>query len=101
MDMDTSIWQSVFNDTPPVLRWVITVLTLGLFALAGYIWRRQNARLDRHDERLSKLEDNERYWAERAEIREMVQHLDNKLDSGFKALHSRIDRLSDHGDSRR
>lgn len=55
---DPDVWQLIFEQTPTVLRWVLGVLTLGIFTLAGvlYKWHRQDLaevhqRIDMMDER--------------------------------------------------
>ena len=33
------MWEMLFEQTPTVWRWIFIILSGGLFALAGYIWR--------------------------------------------------------------
>ncbi|SDO72193.1 hypothetical protein SAMN04487957_110123 [Halomonas shengliensis] len=53
------VWQLVFEQTPAVLRWVLGVLTMGIFTLAGvlYRWHRDDlkevhVRMDRLEKRM-------------------------------------------------
>ena len=41
------VWAQLFEQTPVALRWVLGVLTLGLFTLAGVLWRWNRADLIR------------------------------------------------------
>ncbi|MCH4563362.1 hypothetical protein MKP05_09490 [Halomonas sp. EGI 63088] len=40
------VWQMIFEQTPAVLRWALGILTLGIFSLAGllYRWHRDDLR---------------------------------------------------------
>ena len=42
--VDYDVWDAVFNQTPVVIRWILGALTLGVFTLAGalYRWNRQD-----------------------------------------------------------
>ena len=41
------VWHLVFEQTPPAIRWVLGVATLGLFTLAGMLWRWQRRDVER------------------------------------------------------
>jgi len=61
MDPKTpDIWTLVFQQTPTIIRWVLGILTMGIFTLAGvlYRWHRDDMRalydrVDRLDSRLT------------------------------------------------
>ena len=61
MDPKTpDIWTLVFQQTPTVIRWMLGILTMGIFTLAGvlYRWHRDDMRalydrVDRLDSRLT------------------------------------------------
>jgi hypothetical protein len=51
MDPKTpDIWELVFQQTPTIIRWMLGILTMGIFTLAGvlYRWHRDDMR-DLHD----------------------------------------------------
>lgn len=54
--MTDNLWERLFEQTPVIFRYVMTMLTLGIFALAGtlYRWRRDDIR--RIHERIDRLE---------------------------------------------
>lgn len=73
------VWQLIFVQTPPVLRWVLGILTFGLFTVVGMLWRWQvrnvervetqiHSRMDREMEQLhSRLDETNRLLVEIAQ----------------------------------
>lgn len=65
------VWDAIFNQTPTVLRWALGMLTMGVFTLAGILYR-----INRND-----LEQITRQ--QKADVKEMHDRMDrfeNKLD---------------------
>lgn len=46
------VWSLIFEQTPLLLRWVLGVLTLGIFTLAGMLWRWNRADLQRVEQQV-------------------------------------------------
>jgi len=44
---DPAIWTLIFEQTPVLLRWILGILTLGIFTLAGMLWRWNRTDLQR------------------------------------------------------
>jgi hypothetical protein len=60
LDSPIDVWHLIFEQTPSVLRWVLGVLTLGIFTLAGvlYRWHREDMRhVNNRIDRLEKTMD--------------------------------------------
>ena len=53
---DLNIWEMVFNQTPTVLRYALGVLTLGLFTLAGVLYRFHRADMIEMHRRIDRME---------------------------------------------
>lgn len=53
-----NVYEMMFEQTPAVLRWVLTILTCGIFGLASllYKWHREDMR--QMHQRMDKLEDH-------------------------------------------
>lgn len=51
-----NVWELLFEQTPIVLRYVLTMLTLGIFALAGTLYRWHRDDLRHVNERIDRLE---------------------------------------------
>jgi hypothetical protein len=53
---DIKVWDLIFDQTPTVLRYTLGILTLGIFTLAGvlYRWHREDMREMHH--RVDRLE---------------------------------------------
>lgn len=73
------IWQLIFEQTPSVLRWALGVLTLGIFTLAGvlYRWHRDDLR-EVHD-RVDRLEN--RIEAQHVETNRLLFEIANNTRS--------------------
>lgn len=54
------VWRLLFEQTPTTLRWMLGVLSAGLFTIASYVYRRNMDRVDRMekyiDERIRETE---------------------------------------------
>lgn len=44
---DPGVWYKLFEQTPTIIRWAFTVLSFGLFAVAGWAWRMQTRNVER------------------------------------------------------
>jgi len=53
------VYQLLFDQTPVVIRWLLGVLTLGLFSLAGWVWKRQESQMDKVRKELHERMDRE------------------------------------------
>ena len=51
------VWELIFNQTPIVLRWVLGVLTLGVFTLASVLYRWHRADMKEMHDRVDRLEE--------------------------------------------
>ena len=51
-----NVWEALFEQTPAILRYVLGVLTLGLFSLAGVLYRWHRDDLAQVNERIDRLE---------------------------------------------
>ena len=69
--MDHNFWVMLFEHTPPFLRWVLGVLTCGLYFLARYVWRN-------HVHRVHAVEAR-------------IDNLHGEMHTGFRETHARID----------
>lgn len=70
---DHNIWVLLFEQTPAVLRWVLIVLTGGIFWLLQRIYLNHKSRVD-------KLEN-------------LIINNETKVDTNFKDLHKKVDKL--------
>lgn len=53
---DPNIWEMVFNQTPPLLRFVLGVLTVGLFTLASVLYRWHRADMKEMHDRMDRMD---------------------------------------------
>ncbi len=79
---DPNIWYLVFENTPPALRWLLGVLSCGLFLLARHVWKRNM-------ERLHVIEQSQKQFATNGRI----DKLENSMNEGLKTIHGRMDDL--------
>lgn len=56
LDSPIDVWELIFMQTPAVLRWVLGVLTLGIFTLAGVLYRWHREDMRQVNERIDRLE---------------------------------------------
>jgi len=82
MPHNPDIWFLLYEQTPPLLRWLFGLLTAGLYFLARYIWRQRQ-------ERIAVLE----ALVRSAATTDDITRLEHSLDGGLKAVHSRMDEL--------
>lgn len=59
-----NVWEALFDHTPTPIRYALGILTLGIFTLAGAIWR----------------------WN-----RSDFKRLEDKVDNNIRSIHQRID----------
>lgn len=64
-----NVWEQLFEQTPLIFRYVMTTLTLGIFALAGvlYRWHRDdmkgvNERIDRLEKTVATQHSETNHW---------------------------------------
>ena len=50
------IWTLLFEQTPVILRWALGVLTLGIFTLAGVLYRWHRSDMDEIHRRMDRME---------------------------------------------
>ncbi|GAA0586599.1 hypothetical protein ACFQH5_20290 [Halomonas salifodinae] len=53
-----NVWEMLFEQTPTLLRWALGVLTLGVFSLAGLLYRWHREDMERVNARIDRLEAN-------------------------------------------
>lgn len=76
---DANIWFMLYEQTPPVLRWILGVLTFGLFTLFGYLYQRDRRAAMRVEDRLDKRIDSlERYTRE--QFSDLHRDINERLD---------------------
>jgi len=75
MKSPIDIWQMIFEQTPLVLRWALGVLTLGIFTLAGVLYRWHRDDLKEVHKRVDRLEN--RIEAQHAETNKLLFEIAN------------------------
>lgn len=70
---EPDIWYLLFEQLPPVVRWILGVLTLGLFSLAGMLWRWQVRNVER-----------------------VEQQIHARMDREMRLLHTKLDETNKH-----
>ena len=53
---DPNVWELVFTQTPPTLRWALGILTLGIFTLASVLYRWHRADMAEMHRRMDRME---------------------------------------------
>ena len=66
---DPNIWIQIYENTPTGLRWLLSILTLGILSAYHYLWKRSQ-------QRLADIEERERSYITKGDFRAM----DNKID---------------------
>lgn len=79
---DPNLWYMIFEQTPPTLRWLLGVLSCGLFLLARYIWKRNMERLLIVEQAQKKFATNGR-----------IDKLESSINDGLNRIHGRMDDL--------
>ena len=69
-DERIDIWQVVFEQTPTVLRWVMGILTLGIFSLASVVYRWHRDDMERMAGRMDRME---------SRLEQQLQHINDTL----------------------
>lgn len=69
------VWSMIFEQTPVLLRFVLGVLTLGVFTLAGMLWRWNRADLKRVEE----------------QMHTRMDRMEGQINTQFSELRSRLD----------
>ncbi len=57
MNTSPDNWTDLYDSIPTILRWALTVLSLGLLALTRYVWKRQIERITLIEENYVKQKD--------------------------------------------
>ena len=78
---DPNIWIQLYENTPTVLRWLLSVLTLGLLSVYHYLWKRQQ-------ERLLAIEVRERNYATKTDI--------DEVKAGIAITHEDVKKIMFH-----
>ncbi len=71
-----TVWVLLFEQTPPLLRWVLAILTGGLFLLMQQVYKN-------HRERVNRLEN-------------LIMINDRKTNANIQGVHKKIDNLTMH-----
>lgn len=76
------VWRLLFDQTPVVLRWVLGVLSAGVFTLATYIYRRNQRRMEHVEQHIDrKIRDVEqRMEGVNAASQRRDEHIINRLE---------------------
>ena len=77
----TDVWQMLFEQTPLVLRWALGVLTLGIFTLAGVLYRWHRDDLKEVHDRVDRLE--QRIEAQHTETNRLLFEIANNTRNGL------------------
>lgn len=67
---NNNIWELLFEQTPSIIRWLLGILTLGIFTLAGVLYRWHRDDLREVHKRVDRLE--ERIEAQHAETNRLL-----------------------------
>ena len=71
--VDVNVWKALFEQTPRIIQWVLTILTGGLFAVAAWAWRMQTKNVER-----------------------IENQLHSRMDREMTHLHARLDETNHH-----
>ena len=82
MQEDSNLWVMITDSTPVALRWLLTILTLGLFWLVSFI-------VKRYHERFERLEEAQIQYITRSELKEIL----SSIDSNLERIHTRFDQV--------
>ncbi len=74
------VWQLVFDQTPAVIRWVLGLLTVGMFTLAGVLYRLHRDALTQVHQRVDRLE--ARIAAQNVETNRLLFEIARNTGSG-------------------
>ena len=86
------IWKLIFEQTPVVIRWLLGVLTLGIFTMLGLLWRWsrkdiENLQKHQHDH-LQSI--NGRISTEIAGVHTRVSTLETRLDKRLEEMNHHL-----------
>ena len=84
---DTNVWEMIFEHTPTPIRWALTVLSLGVFALAGMLWRWNRADLARVERKIEEVRDTQR---------DHIRAVHERIDSQDREVTHRLDEVNAH-----
>lgn len=76
------IWQLMFEQTPTIIRWVLGVLTLGIFTLATVLYKWHREDLNKVHIRINELD-------------QRFEHRQEMTEARFEARHDQIYRRMD------
>lgn len=85
MHENMSTWFTLYDQLPPIIRWALGILSLGLITLTRHLWRRQQ-------ERLNAIERAQNTFATKSDIQELKISVDN-VQGIVGGVHQRVDDL--------
>ena len=84
---DVNVWEALFEHTPAPIRWALTVLSLGVFALAGMLWRWNRADLARVERKIEEVRDAHG---------DRIRDLHERVDRSNTEVTQRLDEVNAH-----
>ena len=84
---EPSVWEKLFEQTPRIIRYALAVLTLGVFALAGLVWRWNREDVRRVEEKIDRTD---------AARKEEIGELHRRIDHSDQLLTQRLDEVNTH-----
>lgn len=76
-----NVWVMLFEHTPPVLRWVLGILTLGLFTMASKLWQMNQRKVIELEEAHKTFATHSDVLAAHDELATRIDGVDKKVDS--------------------
>ena len=84
---DSNVWEALFEHTPTPIRYLFGVLTLGLFTLAGLLWRWNREDVKRVEDKIDKAE---------TERNAQIKDLHERIDRSDREVTHRLDEVNVH-----
>ena len=84
---EPSVWEKLFEQTPRIIRYALAVLTLGVFALAGLVWRWNREDVRRVEQKIDRTE---------AARRQEIGELHRRIDYSDQMVTQRLDEVNTH-----
>lgn len=86
MNEDPNVLILLYDQVPPILRWILAIFTLGILTMAWERWKK-------NEQKMRDLEEKTKYYMTRDEVTEEVRGIRHEMGSGFSRVHQRLDNL--------
>ena len=80
MERDPNVWVMLFEHTPPLLRWLLGIMTLGLFTLASTLWRANQRKVVELEEAHTKFATHNDVVTCHDHLIDKINGVDHKVD---------------------